>query len=145
MKIILLADVKALGRKGELAETSEGYARNFLFPQHLALEASPKALADLESKKQISKNKEKKAEKEEKKIAAALDGVEVIIPVKTDGDKLYAAIGPKDVAKALKEEGYSVSADLITFNPQKEVGTFEATVEFASGFEATVAVIIEEK
>lgn len=145
MKVILLEDVKALGKKGEVAETSEGYARNFLFPQHLALEASPRALADLEAKKRSSKNKEKKVEREERKMAAAVDGLEVIIEAKADNGKLYAAVGPKDVAKALKAEGYSVAADLITFVPQKEVGTFEATIEFDSGFEATVSVIIEAK
>ncbi len=109
------------------------------------MEASPAALAQLEIQKKAVKNKEKKADKEEKMLAAKLDGQEVIITVKADGGKLYAAIGPKDVAKALKAEGYSVAPDLITFAPQKEVGSFEATVEFESGFDATINVIIEEK
>ncbi len=145
MKVILLEDVKTLGKKGDVAEASEGYARNFLFPQHLALEASPKTLADLEAKKKSGEKKEKKAEKEERKLATSLDGVEVIIEAKADSGKLYAAIGPKDVAKALKVEGFSVAPDLITFAPQKETGTYEANVEFESGFDATITVIIEEK
>lgn len=145
MKVILLEDVKTLGRKGDVVETSEGYARNFLFPQHLCLEASPAALAQLEIQKKTVKNKEKKADNEEKKLAAQLDGVEVIIEAKADAGKLYAAIGPKDIAKALKAQGYSVAVNLITFAPQKELGTYEAVVEFESGFEATITVIIEEK
>jgi large subunit ribosomal protein L9 len=145
MKVILLEDVKAQGKKGEVVEVSEGYARNFLFPQHLGLEASPAALAQLEAQKKALKNKEKKADKAERQLAAELDGQEVIIEAKADAGKLYAAIGPKDIAKALKAAGYSVSADLITFAPQKEIGSFEAVVEFESGFEATVNVIIEEK
>ena len=145
MKLILLEDVKTLGKKGEVVETAEGYARNFLFPQHLALEASPMALRELAAMKDAGKRKESKAVSAEKKLAAAIDGMEVVIEAKSDAGTLYAAIGPKDIAKALKAEGEKVDVEWIDFAPQKEEGTFEATVNFPSGFEATVTVVIEAK
>lgn len=145
MKLILLEDVKSLGKKGDVIEAAEGYARNFLFPQHLALEASPAALRELTAMKDATKRKESKAVSAEKKLAAAIDGMEVVIEAKANGDSLYAAIGPKDVAKALKGEGEKVDVEWVDFTPKKEAGTYEAIVNFPSGFEATVTVIIEAK
>lgn len=143
MQVILLQDVKNIGRKGQVIDVAEGYARNFLFPQHLGLEASPKALKQLKDQEMAGERKEKKEEKIEKQLAAELDGEEVIISGKADKGKLYAAITAKDVAKALKELGHKVSADIIKFQPVKDIGTYEARLEFETGFEATVAVVIE--
>ena len=145
MKLILLEDVKTLGKKGEVVETAEGYARNFLFPQHLALEASPTALRELAAMKDAGKRKESKAVAAEKKLAAAVDGMEVLIEAKANEGTLYAAVGSKDIAKALKAEGEKVDVEWIEFAPQKEPGTYEAVVNFPSGFEATVTVVIEAK
>lgn len=145
MKLILLEDVATLGKKGEVVEAAEGYARNFLFPQHLAIEASPAALRELTAMKDATKRKESKAVVAEKKLAAQLDGMEVVIEAKANGETLYAAIGPKDIAKALKAEGEKVDVDWIDFAPKKETGTFEATINFPSGFESTITVIIETK
>lgn len=143
MQVILLEDVPAHGRKGTVVEVSEGYARNFLFPAHLAIEASPKALSDKADKEKREKTKEKKAEKEDRKMAAELDGIEVVITAKSDGGKLYAAVGPKDVRSALKGLGHKVDAEQIEMEPVKEVGTTSAIVNFSSGYEATITVIVE--
>lgn len=143
MQVILLEDVPAHGRKGTVVEVSEGYARNFLFPAHLAIEASPKALGDKKEKEQRDKAKDKKAEKEERKLAADLDGLEVFIAAKSDGGKLYAAVGAKDVRVALKDLGYKVDAEQIEMEPVKEIGTTSAIVNFSSGYEATITVIVE--
>jgi len=145
MKVILLENVKSLGLEGEVVEVSEGYARNFLFPQHLAVEASVKELHEKEVREKSAANKIKKADKEEKTLAHKLDGVEVILQEKADGGKLYGSVGPKEVSKGLKEQGFKVAPDLISMTPQKEVGTSEVTVTFASGFDATISVIIEAK
>ena len=145
MKVILLEDVKSNGLKGDVVEVSEGYARNFLFPQHLAIEASEQAIADRDEKKKRESKKEKKDEKEQKAIAAKLDGLELIIQAKADSGKLYAAITAKDIVKELKSKGSKVDEKWLDFDPVKEVGTCEAVVNFPSGFEAIVTVVVEAK
>ncbi len=143
MQVILLTDVPSHGRKGAVVEVSEGYARNFLFPAHLAIEASPKALSEKKEKEDREKGKEKKAEKEDRALAAKIDGSEVVITAKSEGGKLFAAVGPKDVRAALKELGYKVDEDWIEMEPVKEPGTTSAIVNFPTGYEATVTVVVE--
>lgn len=145
MQVILLDDVRALGRKGAVVTVPDGYAMNFLFPQHLAVEASPKKLAQKEEQEQVAKRREKKDEKLEKKLAAELDGVEVVIEAKAEKGTLYAAVGPKDVKIALKDMGYKVDEEYIEMESTKEVGSREVTISFPSGFEAIVNVVIEAK
>ena len=143
MQVILLEDVKAHGRKGEIVEVSEGYARNFLFPAHYAIEATRASVVAMKEKEDGAKRKVKKNEKEEKKQAAALDGLEVVVQAKSEGGKLFAAVGPKAVRDALKELGYKVDEEQIEMTPIKDVGTGEAIVNFDSGYEATVMIIVE--
>ena len=82
MKLILLEDVKNLGREGDIVEVSEGYARNFLFPQHLAVEATPQAIEQKKEREQSAVRKIKKADKEAQKIVHSVDGVEAVVKVK---------------------------------------------------------------
>lgn len=145
MKIILLQDVKSVGKKGEVVEAAEGYARNFLFPQHMAVEASAAALRERDEREKSAARKEKKEEKAERKLAAELDGIEVTISAKADKGKLYAAVSKKDIASAIKEVGYKVDADYIAVDPIKDVGSYEGRIEFPSGFEATITIIVEAK
>lgn len=145
MQVILLSDVRALGSKGSVVDVPEGYARNFLFPQHLAVEASKKTLHAKAESEAVQKSRVKKDEKQERKLAEAIDGLEVVIAAKADKGTLYAAVGPKDVAAALKEQGFKVNPDFIEMSPMKEIGTSEVTINFPSGFEAIVSVAVEGK
>lgn len=97
----------------------------------------------MKEKEESGKRKEKKAEKEDKKQAAALDGLEVIVKAKSEGGKLFAAVGPKQVRDALKDIGHKVDEEQIEMTPIKEIGSGEAIVNFSSGYEATVTVIVE--
>ncbi len=145
MKVILLENVKSLGLEGEIVEVAEGYARNFLFPQHLAVEASEHAISERVEKKKRESAKDKKEEKAEKKLAAKLDGFEVIVEAKADEGKLYAAVSSKDVALELKRAGFKVKPEWINFKSTKEVGSYEVSVGFPSGFESTITIVIEAK
>lgn len=145
MKVILLQEVKSIGKKGEVVDVAEGYARNFLFPQHMAVEASDKALRERDEREKSAARKEKKEEKVERMLAAEIDGVEVTIQAKADKGRLYAAVNGKDIASAIKEVGYKVDAGYIKSDPIKEPGAYEVRVEFPSGFEASVTVIVEAK
>ncbi len=99
MKVILLKDVKSLGKKGDVVNTSDGYARNFLFPKKLAEEATNNSLHILNNKKE-NERKQKLAELEAaQKLAGELKGKEIKITAKTgDNGKLFGAITIKDVA-----------------------------------------------
>lgn len=97
----------------------------------------------MKEKEESGKRKVKKNEKEEKKQAAALDGLEVVVQAKSDGGKLFAAIGPKAVMAALKELGYKVDEEQIEMTPMKDVGTGEAVINFDSGYEATISIVVE--
>lgn len=145
MKVILLQEVKSIGKKGEVVDVAEGYARNFLFPQHMAVEASAKALKERDDREKSAERKEKKEEKAERQLAAEIDGMEVTIQAKADKGKLYAAVNSKDIASAIKDLGYTVDVKYIKSDPIKEPGTYELRVEFPSGFEATISVIVEAK
>ncbi len=143
MQVILLEDVKAHGRKGEVVEVSEGYARNFLFPAHYAIEATAASVNAMKEKEESGKRKVKKNEKQEKKQAAALDGLEIVVQAKSEGGKLFAAVGPKAVRDALKELGHKVDEEQIEMTPIKDVGAGEAVVNFDSGYEATISIVVE--
>ena len=143
MKVILLEDVKNHGLKGEVVNVSEGYARNFLFPQHLAVEATDKSLNERKQQENREATKARKEEKKSKELAKKIDGQEVVIQAKSEGGSLFAAVTEKQIAKALKEEGFVVDKKYIQFAGVKEAGEYEASVELPGGFEATITVIIE--
>lgn len=145
MKVILLEDIKSLGFEGDIVEVRDGYARNFLYPQHLAVEATPQMLAQRDAQAKAASNKARKDDKAARKLAAAVDGAEVIIKAKADNGTLYAAVTAKDVAKELKEQGYEIKPDQIKFEGTKEVGTSEVTVSFPNAYDVTISVIIEAK
>lgn len=146
MKVVLLKEVKSLGKQGDVIEVSEGYARNFLFPQHLAVEGSEKQVAKVTAKKEAAARREKKSEAKDKQVAKELEGQEITLMAKTNDDgSLYAAVGSKDICKALAANGTTVSADQIEFVPQKETGEFTAVISFSSGYEAEINVIIESE
>jgi large subunit ribosomal protein L9 len=145
MKVILLEEVKSLGLEGDVVEVSEGYARNFLYPQHLAIEATPQMIAERKQKVKAASNKARKQDKNARKLAASIDGTEIIIAAKSDNGSLYATIGKKDVVKALKAQDLKIKPDWIEFEGTKEVGTSSVTVSVPNAFDATVTLIIEAK
>lgn len=145
MKVILLKDVNSLGKKGDIVEVAEGYARNFLFPQHSAVEASPNAVKQVKEKSAGEQRRAKKQEKAEKDQAKKIDGQEFIIKAKTNGQTLYASIGNKDIAQSMKESGFKIDPKYIISPNIKEIGSYEVTIEFPSGFEAIINIIVESK
>lgn len=132
MKVILTQDVKAQGKKGELVEVSEGYARNFLIPKKLAVEANAKNMAEYknaEKGKQIQEEKELAAAKE---TAEKLLGCLVKIQRSCGADeKLYGSVAGKDIADALAEQ-FKIEIDkrkIQLSDPIKNYGSYEAVVK----------------
>lgn len=132
MKVILKADVKALGKKGQIFEVSDGYARNFLFPRGLALEATSGNLNDLASKKANEERKKEKEKQDAQALAAKLNDIIVEISTKTgEGGRLFGSITSKEIAEALKSK-HGIELDkrkLEIKDPIKALGTFTVQVK----------------
>ena len=105
MKVILTQDVKSQGKKGEIKNVSDGYARNYLFPRGLAVEVNDQVLKELENKERAKKFKEDTEKRHAEELAAKLEGVAVKITATAGADgKLYGSITAKDIAEALLEQ-----------------------------------------
>lgn len=146
MKVILKADVKNLGKKGELVNTSDGYARNFLFPKGLAIEANATAMNDFnnkESAKKFHKAEEIKAAKED---AAKLDGKIVKVTAKAGANgKLFGSVTGKDISLAIKAQlGIDVDKRKISVADIKQFGTYEAELKIYQGISAKIFVQVTE-
>jgi len=145
MKIILLEDVKNLGKKGEIKEVADGYAKNFLFPRNLAVLATSQKIKEVEEKQ---KAQEKKAEAELKtfqKLAEKLDGYELEIKAKaTKEGKLFGSLDKEKIAKLLQKNNFSIEPSQIKLEkPIKEIGEYEVFLEFPHGLEAKIRVIVQ--
>jgi len=143
-----LQDIENLGKKYEIKEVKDGYARNFLIPKGLAKPATEEALKWLETQKEAEA---KKAEEELKMVqerATAIDGLEVIIPVKIGEDgQLFESITSQKISEKLKELGFEIRKTQIDLlEPIKELGEFPVKIKFEHNLEAEIRVIvIEEK
>lgn len=143
MKVILLQNVPNLGKADDVKEVSDGYARNFLFPRHLAVQASSKSLQDMAAHQtKVKKDVEKDLQRVQA-LAARLDGVEINMTEKAnDKGVLYAAVTITKLADKLKSLGYAVDKDQVKAKPFKEAGSHKAKVVFGHGLEADFTVNI---
>ena len=143
MKVILLQDVPKIGRKNEVKEVSEGFARNFLFPKKLAVQAS-----DAELKK-LTQTKEKKekgfAEEKEvyQKMAEELKTITLDFKMKVgDGGKTFGSVTKKDISEALKQKGIKIEKDWIEDEHIKTIGEKMVRIRFPQGIEGEVKIIV---
>lgn len=146
MKVILMADVKGSGKKGEVVNVSDGYAKNFLFPKKLAVLADAAAMNDLRQKKSSEDHKKEVALNEATDSKNKIDGKTVEISAKAgaDGGRLFGSITSKDVAEAI-EKAFSVSVDKKKVSLSSDIktfGTYIAEVKLHSGVIAKVNVNI---
>lgn len=147
MKIILIKDVEKLGKKYEVKEVSSGYARNYLIPRGLAIQASEKLLKWAETQREIE---EKKAEEKLKKVSdivSKIDGLEVEIPVKVGKeDQLFEKVNQQKISEGLKKLGFKIKKTQIELEkPLGELGEFPVKIKFEHNLEAEVKVIITEE
>ena len=148
MKVLLLQDVKSQGKKDQIINVSEGYARNFLFPQKLAIPADAKAVADAKNRKDSEKHKielEKQAARDlSKKIGEAT--VKIVAEAGNDG-RFYGAVTSKDIQEALKTQ-FGIEIDKRKFEldaPIKAFGTYRIDVKLYQGISGKLAVMVVEK
>ena len=132
MKVVLLEDVKALGKKGELVEVSDGYARNFILPKKKGIEATAKNLNDLKLQKQHQDKLAAEQLAEAKALAEKIDAAMVVMKVKTgEGGKVFGSVSTKEIAQAAKEQcGLGLDKKKIQLpEPIKALGVYEVSVK----------------
>lgn len=146
MKVILKADVKSLGKKGDLVNTSDGYARNFLFPKGLAIEANATAMNDFNNKESAKKFHKAEEIKAANIVKEKLDGKTFKFTAKAGANgKLFGSITAKDVAEEIKKSmGEDIDKRKISMQDVKAFGTVEAEVKVYQGIVAKIFVQVTE-
>ena len=142
MKVILLKDVKGKGKKDQILDVPDGYARNFLLPQKLAIPADNKAQNDLRGKEDARRFKIEEERRAASETAARLKDVKLVIHRQSSPDgRLYGAVTSKDVAEELeKQTGIAVDRRKLEIETIKYTGTYHATVKLYTDISATFTV-----
>lgn len=144
MRVILLEDVKKTGKKGDLLNVAEGYARNFLIPRGLAVEATQGKINELDRQNQIKADKQKKASEDARQLGRRMEGLKVAMTARVgDAGKLFGAISSKDIADAVKKQhGLSVDKKKILLDaPIKTLGAHDVAVKLHP--QVQVSIIVE--
>jgi large subunit ribosomal protein L9 len=144
MKIILLEDIKGVGKKEEIINSSDGYARNFLFPRKLAQEATEANLHVLNQKKEYERRKKLAEIEEAQKVAESIKGIEVKIIAKSgDNGRLFGSITTKDIAEALnKQHKVNVDKKKLIVDNIRQLGTYDVEVKIYPEVSTKIKLII---
>ena len=132
MKIILLQDEKKLGKKGQIIEASDGYARNYILPKKIGVEATPKNLNDLKLQKANDDRIAQEQLQEAKDLAARLEGLQVVVKIKAgEGGKTFGSVSSKEIVEAFKEQhGLGIDKKKIQLpETLKNFGSYEVPVK----------------
>lgn len=148
MKVILLEDVKNVGKKGQIINAKDGYARNFLFPKNLAIEATDVNLKNLENAKKKKEEKERELLEEAKILEESLMQKTLVIKTKTgENGKLFGSITTKEISDLLEKE-HGISIDKKKYELEeaiKAVGEYYVKIKLHPAVNAKLKVIVTEK
>ena len=147
MKVILCADVKGQGKKDQMVEVSDGYARNFLFPKKLAVEADAGTLADAKNKESAKQFRLKEEKAAAEVLAAKINEITLTIHTQAGADgRLYGSVTTKDIAEKLKAD-FKIDIDKRKFSlqdPIKSYGTYNVDVKVYTDVSAKLKVSVKE-
>ena len=146
MKVVLKQDVKGLGKKGELVNASDGYARNFLFPKHLAVEANAQNMSELKNREQAEKYRIATETAAAKANAEKMSGKTIKLTAKAGANgKLFGSVTSKELAEKIADEfGIKVDKKKISCEDIKQFGTYEFEVKLYTGISAKLFVMVGE-
>jgi large subunit ribosomal protein L9 len=146
MKVILLQDVKKLGKKGDVVDISDGYARNFLFPRKLAEEANNNNIHILNTKKENERKKQLAEIEAAQKLASELKGKEIKIEAKSgESGRLFGAITSKDVAELInKKFNLSIDKKKIVMDTIKIAGSYDVELKLYPEVSTKIKVIVQQ-
>jgi large subunit ribosomal protein L9 len=142
MKVFLKEDVKSLGKIGEVVTVSDGYARNFLLPKKLAVEANTKNIKEFEHHKRVLQERAARIRAEFKTLAEKLSALSLTIKAKAgEEEKLFGSVTNMDIAEALKEAGHDIDKKKIVLDePIKRLGEYTVEVKIDAEISAQVKV-----
>lgn len=145
MKIILLQDVKGQGKKGELKDVNEGYARNFLIKKGLAIEATSTKINELNQKNQAAAYHKEEELKAMRALAKEINGKTFTLGIKVgQNGKVFGSVTAADISDCLKENGYEIDKKKIVLEgPIKLVGTYTVGLKLAEGVAAKINVEVK--
>ena len=146
MKVILLQDVKGKGKKGQMIEVSDGYARNFMLPKKLAIEATPDAINTMRMNDKATQERIAKEKAEALATSKKLREMTVVVKAKGGGaGRLFGSVTNAEIADALAKQGIKLDKRKIVLNETiKNVGTYTATCKLGYEITAPLTVKIEE-
>lgn len=148
MKVILKQDVKGLGKKESMVDVSDGYARNFLFPKGLAVEANASNINVMNTKKEAEKNKKDRELAQARELAEKIKAITIVFKTKTgENGKLFGSITTKDISDKLKNE-FALDIDKKKINLEdaiKTLGTVEVEIKLYPGVSAKLTVKVEHE
>lgn len=147
MKVILQEDVKNLGKVGDMVNVTNGFARNFLFPRKLAMEATEKRMAEWTHLQKMAEIKKKKAVSKRKELITKLSGVTLTFQMEAgETEKIFGSVTSFDVSNALEKQGYQVDKrDIVIEETIKLLGQHKALVKLGDGLETEITVVVERK
>ena len=147
MKVILLEDVKSLGKKGEVVKVSDGYARNMLFPKKLGIEATAGNMKNLEQKRKIDEKNAAEELKKAQEFAKDLESKFVTVGIKVgSGGKTFGSVSTKEIADAAKKQlGIEIDKKkMVLASPLRELGETQVPVKVHPKVTANLKVIVKE-
>ncbi len=147
MEVILQQDVDKIGKAGSVAKVKDGFARNFLFPNKLAVPLNNANLKNLQARKEQKSAELAKAKSEAEALKEKLSGVSITIPVLTgEAEQLYGSISSGDIVAALKEEGFEIDKSLVALeSPIKALGIYEVPIKLHPEVTTKVKIWVVKK
>ncbi len=145
MKVILLKDVKKLGKTGDIVKVSDGYARNYLFPKKLAIEATEKNIKALEKQKSFQLQTAQHQKEKALKLKDELEKIKITIKKKAgENGKLFGSVTSNEIAKLLsKKFNHEISKKQLSIPTIKETGTYTAILKIHPEVKANITIIVE--
>lgn len=148
MKVILLQDIRGKGKKGQMLEVSDGYARNYMLPRKMAIEATPDAINTMRMNDKATQERIAREKAEALELSKKLRGLILVVPAKGGGNgRLFGSVTNQEIADALKEK-QGIALDkrkIVIADPIKNVGTYTVTCKLGYEISAPLTVKIEEK
>jgi large subunit ribosomal protein L9 len=147
MKVILTENILSLGQIGQVVNVAPGYARNYLYPQGLALEATGKNVRELEHRKRMLAQKREKVRQEMLSLAEKLNQVKLTLRRKVvEEDKLYGSVTAVDIVGMLEEKGFDLARKSVQLDqPIKQLGDFSVPIRVDADVTANVSVVVEKE
>jgi large subunit ribosomal protein L9 len=139
MKVVLLQDIKNVGRKGDIKDISEGYARNFILPKKLGILATTEAIVKVEMEKSAKAKLEKEGLEKSREIAKKLKDVQIELKVKEKSGKLFGSLHPKDIARELQNIDFDIPEKCIKIGEViKKVGEYKIKIDLGNQISAEI-------